>query len=234
MRNCILASTSTVHGQTFLQYLTPQLSELFKSTKELLFIPFARPSGISYQDYTSIVAKAMAPLDINVKGIHNFTSPSEAIDQAEGIFIGGGNTFVLLKTLHELELLDVIRKAVHKGVPFLGTSAGSNVCGPTICTTNDMPIVYPPSFEALCLIPFQINPHYIDADASSTHMGETRETRLNEYHHYNATPVLGLREGSYIEIKGSNVILRGTLSAPLFRQGNPAIELESGSDLNII
>ncbi|MDP4664760.1 MAG: dipeptidase PepE, partial [Flavobacteriaceae bacterium] len=127
-----------------------------------------------------------------------------------------------------------LQDALKNGLPYLGTSAGTNICGPTICTTNDMPIVYPPSFESIGIVPFQINPHFIDAEENSTHMGETRETRIAEYLYHNNTPVLGLREGSFIEIKGDSITLKGPLSAPLFRSGSVTKELPTGSDLKII
>ncbi len=234
MLHCILASTSTVYGHPFLSYLFPQIEKLFRANSEIIFVPFAQPGGISYDDYTAKVVDAMAILNIKVRGLHEYDSPIEAISKAEGFFVGGGNTFVLLKTIYELGLIQPMKEALRNGVPYLGTSAGTNICGPTICTTNDMPIVYPPSFESIGIVPFQINPHFIDAQESSTHMGETRETRIAEYLHHNSTPVLGLREGSFIEIKGDFINLCGPLSAPLFRAGCLKEELPTGSNLALV
>ncbi len=234
MLHCILASTSTVYGKPFLNYLLPEIEKLFKNNSEIIFIPFAQPGGISCSDYTAKVSDALAPIDIKVRGLHEFESPIDAISKANGIFVGGGNTFVLLKTIYDLGLFKPLQDALKNGVPYMGTSAGTNICGPTICTTNDMPIVYPPSFESIGIVPFQINPHFIDAEENSTHMGETRETRIAEYLYHNNTPVLGLREGSFIEIKGDSITLKGPLSAPLFRSGSKKEELPTGSDLKII
>jgi dipeptidase E len=234
MLNCVLASTSTVYGKPFLSYLLPEISELFNTSREIIFIPYAQPGGISFTDYTEKVSLAFRTLNITVKGLHEFENPNEAISQAQGLFIGGGNTFVLLKTIYDLGLIQSLKKAVTNGTPYLGTSAGTNICGPTICTTNDMPIVYPPSFDSLNIVPFQINPHFIDADQNSRHMGETRATRIAEYHHHHKTPVLGLREGSYVELKNGMIKLKGSLSAPLFQAENETQELLSGSDLSWI
>src|SRR6476620_5473544 len=128
----------------------------------------------------------------------------------------------------------VLSETVKNGTPYLGSSAGSNITGLTMQTTNDMPIVYPPDFRTLALIPFNLNPHYLDADLQSKHMGETRETRIKEFHQFNTIPVLGLREGSWLEVKGERILLKGDLSARLFRQGIAAVELEAGSDVSFI
>ena len=232
MKNCIIASTSTLHGGDYLEYLLPELSQHFKNCKTLLFIPYARPSGISHDDYTKKVQEAFAKINIAVRGIHEFENPTEAIEKAEGIFTGGGNTFLLVTQLYKNSLMTVLAETVKNGTPYLGTSAGSNICGLTMQTTNDMPIIYPPSFQTLGLIPFNLNPHYLDADMQSTHMGETRETRIKEFHQFNSLPVLGLREGSWLDVKGDKITLKGTLSARLFKQNQTPEELESGSDLS--
>ena len=234
MKNIIIASTSTLHNEEYLDYLLETLKIHFKDCKTILFIPYSRPSGISHEEYTANVALAFAKINIGVKGIHEFDNPAEAIQNAEGIFTGGGNTFVLVSQLYKNKIMDVLAETVKKGTPYLGTSAGSNICGMTIQTTNDMPIVYPPSFQALGLIPFNLNAHYLDADLQSKHMGETRETRIKEFHAYNSLPVLGLREGSWLNVKGEKITLEGNLSARLFRQNQLPEELESGSDLSFI
>jgi dipeptidase E len=232
MKKVIIASTSTVFGGTYLDYLLPTLAEHFKNLSNLVFIPFARPGGISHDEYTDKVKPVFQKLNIEVKGIHEFENPIEAINNAEAIFTGGGNTFVLVSMLYKYNLLDAIQNAVENGTPYLGTSAGSNICGLTMGTTNDMPIVYPPSFRTLGLVSFNLNPHYLDPIEGSQHMGETRETRINEFHHYNPQSVLGLREGSWLEVLGKNITLKGDLPARLFQQGKEPIEIETGADLS--
>ncbi|MES2410388.1 MAG: dipeptidase PepE [Bacteroidota bacterium] len=234
MKKMIIASTSTIHGGKYLEYLLPTLETHFKYCKEVLFIPYARPGGISHDDYTSAVRLAFAKINKVVKGLHEFESPVEAIQQAAGIFTGGGNTFLLVTQLYQNKVMEVLAKVVENGTPYLGSSAGSNITGLTMQTTNDMPIIYPLSFKTLGLIPFNLNPHYLDADLQSKHMGETRETRIKEFHAFNETPVLGLREGSWLEVTGEQIILKGTLTARLFRQNQIAEELEPESDLSWI
>lgn len=234
MKNCIIASTSTLHGGDYLDYLLPDLQIHFKNCKTLLFIPYARPGGISHEAYTEKVRSAFAKISINVKGIHEFENPTKAIQTAEGIFTGGGNTFLLVTALYQFKVMDVLAETLKKGTPYLGTSAGSNICGLTMQTTNDMPIIYPPSFQTLGLLPFNLNPHYLDPDTQSKHMGETRETRIKEFHQFNTLPVLGLREGSWLKVKGNQITLKGNLSARLFRQNQTPEELESGSDLSLL
>jgi len=234
MKNIIIASTSTLHGGDYLDYLLPELQLHFKDCKTILFIPYARPGGISHDEYTAKVALAFAKINIAVKGIHEFENAASAIQDAEGIFTGGGNTFLLVSQLYKNNIMAVLAETVKNGTPYLGTSAGSNICGLTMQTTNDMPIIYPPSFQTLGLIPFNLNPHYLDAEKQSTHMGETRETRIQEFHAFNTVPVLGLREGSWLDVKGEKITLKGNLSARLFRQNQIPEELESGADLSFI
>lgn len=232
MKKIIIASTSTLHNGSYLDYLLPTLKAHFNGIKTLLFIPFARPGGISHDEYTTKVGTAFAEIGIAVKGIHEFDNPITALEQAEGIFTGGGNTFLLVTQLYKTGIIETLEKVVKNGTPYLGTSAGSNICGLTMGTTNDMPIVYPPSFKTLSFVPFNINPHYLDPIEGSTHMGETRETRINEFHHFNSQPVLGLREGSWLEVIGSKITLKGDLTARLFRQNQTPEELATGSDLS--
>ncbi|MDV6169097.1 dipeptidase PepE [Flavobacterium sp. DG1-102-2] len=232
MKKLIIASTSTLHGGAYLEYLLPVLASHFKGCSSLLFVPYARPGGISHDDYTKRVADTFAPLNIDVKGLHEFDNPAEAVANAEAIFTGGGNTFLLVTQLYNNNVLTAIQNAVENGTPYLGSSAGSNICGLTMQTTNDMPIIYPPSFNTLALVPFNLNPHYLDPVEGSTHMGETRETRINEFHKINRQPVLGLREGSWLEVYGETIVLRGELKARLFRQEQQPEEIEAGSDLS--
>lgn len=233
MKNLIVASTSTIHGSGYLEYLLPELHELFGNANEILFIPYARPGGISYDEYTSAAANVFAKLGIGVKGIHQFEDPKKAIDSAEGVFTGGGNTFVLVSKLYRQKLMQELRGAIFNGLPYLGTSAGSNICGVSMQTTNDMPIVYPPSFKTLGVVPFNINPHYLDPDPSSTHMGETRETRIREFHTQNCLPVIGLREGSWLRVQGEEIILHGPHSARIFKQGGQPYEIETGLGIDL-
>ena len=228
----IIASTSTVWGSNYLEYLMPELKEFFKDIREILFIPYARPGGISWDTYTSLASEAFSAIGIKVRGIHTFDDPKTAVSNAEAIFTGGGNTFLLVKTLYEFGLMSEVANSVNNGTLYLGTSAGSNITGISMQTTNDMPIVYPPSFKTLGLIPFNINPHYLDPDPDSRHKGETRETRIREFHAFNTEAVLGLREGSWLEVSGERIVLKGNLQARLFRKDRKPEEIPSGSDLS--
>jgi dipeptidase E len=231
MKKLIIASTSTLHNGNYLEYLFPVLKNHFKNIKTLLFIPYARPGGITHEEYTLIAKNAFQKINITVKGIHEFENQIEAIENAEGIFTGGGNTFLLVSELYRNQIMDTIEKKVKNGTPYLGTSAGSNICGLTMGTTNDMPIIYPPSFRTFGFVSFNINPHYLDPDTNSKHMGETRETRINEFHKFNTQPVLGLREGSWLEVNDKSIILKGELTARLFKQNQKPIELVPETEL---
>lgn len=226
--NLLLASTSRLHGGEYLDYLESELLLFFDQGAKVLFIPYARPGGISYDEYTAIAQTKFNALGFPMQGIHQFATPLEGLKWAQGIFTGGGNTFVLLKTLQDLNLINPLRELVHGGLPYMGSSAGSNLAGLTVGTTNDMPIVHPSDFRALEAVPFNINPHYLDPLPNSTHMGETREMRIKEFHHFNEQPVLGLREGSWLHRKNSTLSLGGKLSARLFAKGAKAQEVEPG------
>ena len=232
MRNIIIASTPTIHGSGYLDYIMADLKVFFEQASTILFVPYARPSGISHDDYTEIASTAFDKIDKKVKGLHTFENPIEAIKTSEAIFVGGGNTFVLTNQLHKNHLIVPLKEVVLNGTPYLGTSAGSNICGLNIKTTNDMPIVYPPSFNALALVPFNINPHYLDPDTNSKHKGETRETRIKEFHYFNTQPVVGLREGSWLHVKNESIILKGHLTARIFEYNKTPYEVESGIELN--
>ncbi|SDG69531.1 dipeptidase E [Flavobacterium omnivorum] len=234
MKNILIASTSTLANEDYLAYLLPELQLHFKNCSTILFIPYARPGGISHEEYTNSVALAFAKINKKVIGIHEFEDAALAVKSAEGIFTGGGNTFVLVSQLHKNNVMAILSQVIKNGTPYLGTSAGSNICGLTMQTTNDMPIVYPPSFQTLGVVPFNLNPHYLDPDTNSKHMGETRETRIKEFHAFNSLPVLGLREGSWLDVKGDSTTLKGNLTARLFRQNQTPVELESGTDLSFI
>ncbi len=234
MRNIIIASTSTIYNQSYLEYLLPTLQTHFTPGSTIVFIPYARPSGISHDEYTQKVREAFESIQVQVKGLHEFDNPKEAIQQATGIFTGGGNTFLLVKQLYAHDLISTITEVVQQGTPYLGCSAGSNICGLTMETTNDMPITYPPSFKTFGFVPFNINPHYLDPIEGSTHMGETRETRINEFHTINSQPVVGLREGSWLRVSGDRIILEGTLTARIFEQNKAAYEVEPHTDLSTL
>ena len=234
IKKLIIASTSTIHGSGYLAYLLPTLKNHFANCKEVIFIPFARPSGITHDEYTAIVKKAFAAININIKGLHEFEDYHSAISTAEGIFTGGGNTFLLVKQLYDTNIIEVLQKEIEKGTPYLGTSAGSNICGVTMQNTNDMPIVYPPSFNTLAAISFNINAHYLDPDPTTTHKGETRETRIKEYHKFNNTPVVGLREGSWIAVNGNTITLEGKLDARIFEANKPPYEVKPQYDLSTL
>ncbi|VAV86265.1 Alpha-aspartyl dipeptidase Peptidase E [hydrothermal vent metagenome] len=228
MKKMLIASTSTIFGSAYLEYILTDLAKFFKGIDEILFIPYARPSGISHQDYTTVARNAFKEIGIKIRGIHEFKNPQEAVKNAKAIFTGGGNTFVLVNALYKNGIMNAIKKVVENGTLYFGTSAGSNITGVNMKTTNDMPIVLPPSFETLGLIPFNLNPHYLDSDPSSKHKGETRETRITEFHTYNSIPVLGLREGSWLEVNNNVITLKGEYTARLFRESETTEEVAPG------
>lgn len=231
MKNIVLASTSTLYGEAYLAYLQPVIKELFAAAGEVIFVPYARPGGISHDEYTANAAKVFAEAGIILRGLHTFDNPAEALRVGKGFFTGGGNTFLLVKQLHELGVMQVLAEEVSNGKPYLGTSAGSNIGGVNMQTTNDMPIVYPPSFTTMGLVPFNLNPHYLDPIPELPHMGETRETRIKEFHTQQVVPVVGLREGGWIRVKDTRVTLEGVPAARIFLPGKPAYELKSGVEI---
>lgn len=232
MKRVLIVSTSTIFGTTYLDYILPEVKTFFGDKKNILFIPYARPSGISHDEYTERAKEKFESIGLKIKGIHEYDDKIEAINKADGIFTGGGNTFLLVKQLHELDLMKAIKTAVESGIPYMGTSAGCNITGKNMMNTNDMPIVYPPSFETLDLVPFNLNAHYLDPDPTSKHKGETRETRIKEFHTQNNIPVVGLREGSWLEVNGDEVILKGKLNARVFEADKNPHEITSGSKIN--
>jgi dipeptidase E len=189
----LLISNSTVHGRGYLDHVQEQIKTFLGGAKTILFFPFALHDR---DDYAAKARARFAAMGYSLESAHTIDNPSKAVEQTDAIFIGGGNTFRLLKALQDLELLEPIRRKVKSGAPCIGSSAGSNVAGPTIKTTKDMPIVQPRSFDALNLVPFQISPHYLDPDPNSTHMGETQEERILQFLEENQTPVVGIREGA--------------------------------------
>jgi dipeptidase E len=228
MKRLLILSTSTVYGKPYLAYAKDAISEFFADVNAVTFIPFARPSGASFDEYTEVARKAFSSFGVELNGVHESGDMKKAAEQAEAFFVGGGNTFLLLKTIYDTGLFPILKSKVENGAPYMGTSAGSNLTGLTINTTNDMPIVYPPSFDAFGFIPFNINPHYLDPIPDSKHMGETRETRINEFHKQQSIPVVGLREGSWLDVKDDEIILKGPLNARIFKENELAKEVETG------
>ncbi|KIA83092.1 (alpha)-aspartyl dipeptidase [Kaistella solincola] len=229
--NVLLASTSTLFGGNYLEYLKPEISSLFAGISEIIFIPFARPGGISHEEYTAKAADFFKILNIEVKGLHEFDDQISALNNAKGFFTGGGNTFLLVKMLHEKGLMQVLKQNIESGKPYLGTSAGSNIAGLNMKTTNDMPIVYPPSFECMGLVNFNLNPHYLDPNPELKHNGETRETRIKEFLTQNDTKVVGLREGNWIRKIGEKTTVEGGEKTRIFEKGKEPYEIEPGTAL---
>lgn len=227
--NIILASTSTLCGGAYLEYLKEELINLYQGIDEIIFIPFARPGGVSHDDYTEKAKSFFNTINIKLKGLHEFDNKSEAINKAKGYFTGGGNTFLLVKTLHEENLMETLKQNIESGKPYLGCSAGSNIGGQNMKTTNDMPIVYPPNFDCMGLVSFNINPHYLDPNPELKHNGETRETRIKEFLTQNDIKVVGLREGNWIRRVGDTVTVEGSEPTRIFEKGKEPYEIESGS-----
>ncbi|MBS3099173.1 dipeptidase PepE [Candidatus Pacearchaeota archaeon] len=233
-RSLLLISNSKLFGSGYLDHCESAIRDILRERKEVLFVPYARPSGITHDEYTAKARERFERMGFSLGGIHEQDNPAAAVEGAKAIFIGGGNTFVLLNALYQNEIVDAINRRVAEGVPYIGTSAGANVAGRTMMTTNDMPIIYPPSFSSINLVPFIINPHYLDLDKNSRHMGETRETRIKEYHIFNDHIVVGLREGAMLHIVGNNVNLQGTNGARIFRRGQEPTEHTTGVSLDFL
>lgn len=228
--NIILASTSTLFGGNYLEYLKDEIITLYAGIDEIIFIPFARPGGISHDDYTQKARDFFSELHIKVKGLHEFEDKITAIHSAKAFFTGGGNTFLLAKTLHEENLMQALKENIQKGKPYLGCSAGSNIGGMNVKTTNDMPIVYPPSFDGMGLVPFNINPHYLDPNPDLKHNGETRETRIKEFLTQNNTKVVGLREGNWIRRIADKITVEGTELTRIFEKDKEPYEIKPGTE----
>ena len=219
----LLISSSNVHGYGYLDHSEPEIRRVLEGIRTVAFVPFALQN---HDAYTEKVRERLGRMGFAVTQVRGRAE----IDSAEAIFVGGGNTFRLLKVLYELDLLNPIRdRVLQDGIPYIGSSAGTNMAMPTVKTSNDMPIVYPPSFDALALVPFQINPHYLDPDPNSTHKGETREERIREFLEENDTPVVGLREGTMLSVVDDAVTLVGLKPARIFRRGAEPEELPPGS-----
>lgn len=224
----LLISNSTAHGEGYLDHCIAEMSDLLASSRSLLFVPFALADRAAYGLQA---AKRLDAAGFETTVLTEDAAGRRALEGAEAVFVGGGNTFRLLDVMQRSGLLAVLGERVRQGMAYLGASAGSNLACPTIRTTNDMPIVEPESFDALGLVPFQINPHYLDAPDAEKHMGETRQQRLFEYLEENERPVVGLRENSWIRMEGDRVALGGRRGARIFRRGAAPEERPVGADL---
>lgn len=235
MKRLLLISNGTNYGRSYLDHTLEAVDTFLQGTTgEVVFVPYAKHDWVEYHDKAQAV---LEKIGVTVDSIHRISKEAErisAIRNARAIFVGGGNTFRLLDTLCRQNLIMPMREAVLAGVPYIGVSAGVNLACPTIKTTNDMPIVYPPSFDALHLVPFNINPHYFDPDSTSRHMGETRAKRIEEFHEVNAVPVLGLREGGMLRIEGNAATLAGENGARLFRPALPPEDYPVGTRLDFL
>ena len=229
MRRLLLLSNSTHHGQGYLDHAIDEILGFLGGVRRVTFVPFALQDR---EGYAGKFSARLAASGLEAEALAGDEADRRRIDAAEAVFVGGGNTFRLLRAVHDLGLLAPLRERVLAGMPYLGASAGINVAGPTIRTTNDMPIVEPHGFDALGLVPFQINPHYIDADPASTHMGETREQRIVEFLEENDRVVVGLREGGWIRVEGGAGRLGGLNGARIFRRGSPPEERPVGAALD--
>jgi dipeptidase E len=227
----LLISNSTLYGSSYLDHAESEIRDFLGDVKRVLFVPYALHD---HDAYAATAKTRFAKMGCELSSIHTANDPQRAVAETEAIFIGGGNTFRLLKTLYDYELLEMIRARVRAGMPYIGSSAGSNVAAPTIKTTNDMPIVQPPSFDALGLVWFQVNPHYLDADPNSTHMGETREQRLLQYLEDNDTPVAALREGAMLRIENGETLLKGSSGARIFRRGLEPVDVSPGEQIDAL
>jgi dipeptidase E len=224
MTQLLLISSSNVHGYGFLEQPEDDIRRFLAGKRRVVFIPYALKDR---EAYTLTVGERLQRIDpaLHVEQIRDRGS----IESADALFVGGGNTFRLLATLYDLDLLAPIRDAVRNGLPYIGSSAGTVIASPTIRTTNDMPIVEPPSFDSLGLVSWQFNCHYLDADPNATHKGETREERIRQFHEENEQPVVGLREGTLLRVDGGSAQLLGIANARIFRRGQEAVEVAPGT-----
>ena len=225
----LLISNSTVHRRGYLDHVENQIKTFLGPAKTVLFFSFALHDR---DDYAAKARSRFAAMGYTLESAHATGNPHQTIEETDAIFIGGGNTFRLLKALQDLDLLEPIRRKVRNGTPYVGSSAGSNVAGPTIKTTKDMPIVQPRSFDSLDLVPFQISPHYLDPDPNSTHMGETQEERILQFLEENGTPVVGIREGAWLLIENGGITLKGKNGARIFRRGEDPVDVTTDSEIS--
>lgn len=233
--NLLLISNSTNAGEGYLDYCKQAIADFLKiyGVSRALFFPFAAVT-FSCDEYERKVQEKLLPLGVEIESVHRARDAQQAVRDAQAIVVGGGNTFHLLKYIQDLALTEAVRDRVQRGAPYVGWSAGSNLACPTICTTNDMPIVAPDSLQAFNLIPFQINPHYLDAHPAG-HAGETREQRLLEYTAANPNRyVAGLREASMLRLANGTLTLHGKRPMRVFKAGQPPLELHPTDDLQLL
>jgi dipeptidase E len=220
-KRLLLISNSTLHGGGYLDHAAEEIPKFLGGVRRVFFLPYALHDRAAYARQAR---DRFAAMGFGLASADEFDDPVAEAGRAEAYFVGGGNTFRLVDALHRFALLAPIRQRVSAGIPYIGSSAGSIVACPTIGTTKDMPIVEPPSFRALGLTDFQISPHYLDPDPSSTHMGETQEERIRQFHEESETPVVGLREGAMLMLEKSSVVLKGVAGARVFRRGREPVE----------
>jgi dipeptidase E len=231
MKRLLLISNSTLHGSGYLDHAESEIRDFIGRALQIAFLPFAL---YDRNRYAAQARERLCVMGHTLVSLHDISNPHRALEEAGAIFVGGGNTFRLLKALYDFDLLGAIRRAVEAGMPYIGSSAGSIVAGPSLRTTKDMPIVQPPSFDALGLVDFQISPHYLDPDPSSTHMGETQEQRILQFLEENEAAVVGLREGGMLRIESDSVMLKGSSGARIFRRGKEPVEVVPGTNLGTI
>jgi dipeptidase E len=227
-KGLLLISNSTQHGSGFLDHAENEIRDFVGGRTQVVFIPYALRDR---RTYATRVEARLREMGLSVTSVHDVSNMARAVCEAEVIFVGGGNTFRLLKGLYDDDLVEPIRGAVSDGALYIGSSAGSIVACPSLKTTKDIPVVQPRSFEALNLVPFQISPHYLDPDPTSTHMGETQEERIEQFLEENEVPVVGLREGSMLRVQNGGVVLKGPNGARLFCRHRNAVEAHAGADL---
>jgi dipeptidase E len=228
----LLLSNSTMKGHGYLEHAFDTIGDFLGSRRTVHFAPYALAD---YDEFTELMSTVFRRFGARVIGLHTLSEPQAALNEADVLVVGGGNSFRLLKALHDNRLLGVVRRRVASGdLSYVGTSAGTSVACPSIRTTNDMPIVDPDTLESFALVPFQINPHYLDPDPDSTHMENTRDQRLRQFHEENEVDVLGIREGSWLRRRGRSLTLHGSTGARLFRWSREEIELNDGSDLSFL
>ena len=225
----LLISNSTVYGGGCLDHVESEIKSFLASARRVLFFPFALHDRDAY---TATARNRFCAMGYSLESAHQTAVAQKAVEETDAIFIGGGNTFRLLKALQDLDLVEAIRRKVSSGAPYIGSSAGSNVAGPTIKTTKDMPIVQPRSFDSLGLVPFQISPHYLDPDPNSTQMGETQEERILQFLEENDTPVVGIREGAWLLCNDGTVTLKGQTGARIFHRGHAPVEVTAGTEIS--
>lgn len=242
IRNLLLISNSTNAGEEYLAWPRPHITSFLSSygVRKVLFIPYAginlSPAGLdrSYDLYEERVKKIFREMGFTLQSIHREANPIVAVNEAEAIVVGGGNTFHLVKMMQEQGLMEPIRRKVSRGIPYVGWSAGANVACPTMKTTNDMPVCEPPSFNCLKLVPFQINPHYLDANPAG-HAGETREQRILEFLTVNREmTVVGLRESCFLKVEGDRMNLYGERPLRVFRHGLQPEEFTAEENLDFL